>query len=213
MGSRHGVKARVVRQQVWLRRIELPAGGGQSVDATCLVAREFDAPAGVKPIEWRLLTNREATTLADAIELIDWYRARWEIKMLFNVLKNGCRVEALQLGTIERLERALVLFLVVARRIAYLMRMGRTCPDLDAELFFELDEIGGAHLLCGVKQPSKPKLNEVLRFWVDSLVVRATVSLGRKPSGLASRRFVSPQKPCAHYGQFPTAALMPIDLK
>jgi hypothetical protein len=34
------------------------------------------------------------------------------------------------------------------------MRMGRTCPDLDAELFFELDEIGGAYLLCGVKQPS-----------------------------------------------------------
>jgi len=110
MGSRHGVKARVVRQQVWLRRIELPAGGGQSVAATCLVAREFDAPAGVKPTEWRLLTNREATTLADVIELIDWYRTRWEIDMLFNVLKNGCRVEALQLGTIERLERALVYF-------------------------------------------------------------------------------------------------------
>ena len=37
--------------------------------------------------------------------------------VLFNVLKNGCRVEALQLGTIERLERALALFLVVAWRI------------------------------------------------------------------------------------------------
>jgi hypothetical protein len=34
-------------------------------------------------------------------------RARWEIEMLFNVLKNGCRVEALQLGMIERIERAL----------------------------------------------------------------------------------------------------------
>jgi hypothetical protein len=33
-----------------------------------------------------------------AVELIDWYRARWEIEILFNVLKNGCRVEALQLG-------------------------------------------------------------------------------------------------------------------
>jgi len=51
--------------------------------ATCLVAREFDAPAGVKPIEWRLLTNHVATTLEEAIELINWYRARWEIEMLF----------------------------------------------------------------------------------------------------------------------------------
>lgn len=29
--------------------------------------------------------------------------------MLFNVLKNGCCVEELQLGTIDRLERALAL--------------------------------------------------------------------------------------------------------
>lgn len=34
--------------------------------------------------------------------------------MLFNILKNACRVEALQPSTIERLERALALFLVVA---------------------------------------------------------------------------------------------------
>ena len=72
-------------------------------------------------------------------------------------VKNGCRVETLQLGTIERLERALALFLVVAWRIAYLMRMGRTCPDLDAELFFDVDEIRGAYLLTEVKQPAKPQ--------------------------------------------------------
>lgn len=178
MGSRHGVKAREVRQKVWLRRIELPADKGQTVAATCLVAREFDAPAGVKPIEWRLLTNREATSLQQAIELIDWYRARWEIEILFNVLKNGCRIEALQLGTIERLERALALFLVVAWRIAYLMRMGRTCPDLDAELFFDVDEIRGAYLLTEAKQPAKPKLNEVLR-----LIAQLGGFLGRKGDG------------------------------
>ncbi|KWB68218.1 transposase [Burkholderia ubonensis] len=178
MGSRHGVKARQVRQHVWLRRIELPAGIGQSVAATCLVAREFDAPSGVKPIEWRLLTNREATTLPEAIELIDWYRARWEIEILFNVLKNGCRVEALQLGTIERLERALALFLVVAWRITHLMRLGRSCPDLDAELFFDADEIRGAYLLTDVKQPAQPKLNEVLR-----LIARLGGFLGRKGDG------------------------------
>jgi hypothetical protein len=36
----------------------------------------------------------------------DWYRARWEIELFFHVLKNGCRVEALQLSSVERLERA-----------------------------------------------------------------------------------------------------------
>lgn len=178
LGSRHGVKARQVRQHVWLQRIELPAGAGQSVATTCLVAREFDAPSGVKPIEWRLLTNREATTLQEAIELIDWYRARWEIEILFNVLKNGCRVEALQLGAIDRLERALALFLVVAWRITHLMHVGRSCPDLDAELFFDADEIRGTYLLTDVKQPAQPKLNEVLR-----LIARLGGFLGRKGDG------------------------------
>lgn len=34
----------------------------------------------------------------------------------------------------DKLERALALFMVVAWRIAYLMRSGRTCPDIDAAL-------------------------------------------------------------------------------
>ena len=135
------------------------------MSATCIVAREIDAPKGVKPVEWRLLTNRAAPTLADAIELIDWYRARWEIEIYFNVLKNGCKVEALQLSAIDRIERALALFMIVAWRVAYLMRVGRTCPNLDAALFFDPDDIRGAYLLSKKPQPAEPpRLNEVLRL-------------------------------------------------
>lgn len=178
MAARQGAKARTVRQHLWLQRVQLPASKGKSIAATCLVAREFDAPAGVKPIEWRLLTNRAATTLDQATELIEWYRARWEIEILFNVLKNGCQVEELQLGTIERLERALALFLVVAWRVTYLMRLGRTCPDLDARLFFDPDEIRAAYLLTKTPRSVQPKLNEVLR-----LVARLGGFLARKGDG------------------------------
>lgn len=163
MPARHGVKARTVRQHLWVRHIELPAGKGNQVSATCLIAREYDAPSGAKPIEWRLLTNRNAETAAAVVELIDWYRARWEIEILFNVLKNACRVETLQLGAMERIERALALYLVVAWRIAHLMRLGRTCPDLDATLFFDPDEIEAAYLLREKTPPPAPRLNEVLR--------------------------------------------------
>ncbi|NCC30103.1 MAG: IS4 family transposase, partial [Gammaproteobacteria bacterium] len=44
------------------------------------------ARPGVKPIAWRLLTNRTVETLEDAAELIDWSRARREIELLFLVL-------------------------------------------------------------------------------------------------------------------------------
>jgi hypothetical protein len=46
--------------------------------------------------------------------LIDWYHVRWEIELYFHVLKNGCRVEALQLTRVKRLERALAPCMVVA---------------------------------------------------------------------------------------------------
>jgi IS4 transposase len=39
-------------------------------------------------------------SLEQAARMIGWYRARWEIKMLFHVLKNGCSIEALQLASI-----------------------------------------------------------------------------------------------------------------
>lgn len=164
MASRHGQKARKVRQQLWARRLDIPAGKTGKVSVTCVVAREIDAPAGTKPVEWRLLTNRAAPALADVIELIDWYRARWEIETFFHVIKNGCQIEALQLSGLDRLERALALFMVVAWRIGHLMRTGRTCPDLDAALFFDPDEIRGAYLLHKKKPPVELRINEVLRL-------------------------------------------------
>ena len=171
MAARDKQAARTVRHQLWTRSVEISDGKAGRITVACVVRREIGAPKGVKPIEWRLLTNRPAPTLEQAVELIDWYRARWEIEIYFHVLKNGCEVEALQLSAIDRIERALALFMVVAWRVTYLMRKGRTCPDLDAQLFFDPDEIRGAHLLTKKKMPTKPPtLNEVVqliaRFWL-----------------------------------------------
>ena len=165
MPSRQGQKARDVRQRVWAKRVTVSDGKGSRIEVSCLVAREESAPEGVKPVEWRLLTNRPINSFEAATELIDWYRARWEIELFFHVLKNGCRVEALQLSTVARLERALALFMVVAWRIARLMRLGRTCPDLDAALLFEQDEWQAAYILNRKKVPkTPPRLNEVVRL-------------------------------------------------
>lgn len=80
---------------------------------------------------------------------------------------------------IERIERALALFMVLARRATYLMRKSRTCPDLDVRLFFDLDEIRGAHLLIKKKMPIiPPAVNEVVR-----LMAQAGGFLGRKSGG------------------------------
>ena len=83
--------------------------------------------------------------------------------MFFHVLKNGCRIEALQLRCVDRIERALVLYTVGAWRIARLMRLGRSCPDVDAQLMFEPDEWQVAYILKKQKLPDKPPtLSEVV---------------------------------------------------
>jgi hypothetical protein len=156
--------ARTVRQTLHARTVPLPDGQGGTMAVTCLIARETDAPQGHKPIEWRLLSNRSVTTLEEAGELIDWYRCRWEIETLFHVLKNGCRVEALQLGHIKKLELALVLYLVVAWRLALLVRLGRTHPDLPASEVFDQVEWQAAWLLAEKAPPkATPSVREVVR--------------------------------------------------
>jgi len=68
---------------------------------------------------------------------------------------------------------------VVAWRIARLMRLGRTCPVLDAELMFESDEWRAAFILNKQSPPDKaPRLNEVV--W---LVAKLGGFLARKGDG------------------------------
>lgn len=83
-----GVDAKPARssKEVRIERVTVKDGAKGPLEVTCVVASEIEAPAGVKPVVWRLLTNRVATTLAQACVLIDWYRARWEIELFFLVL-------------------------------------------------------------------------------------------------------------------------------
>ena len=171
--------AREVRQQISVRRCMIRCGKGKAMEVTALEAREMGAPDGVTPVTWRLLTNRTADTLEAAFELINWYRCRWEIEMFFDILKNGCKVEALQLSTIERLELALALFMVVAWRIQMLMRLGRTCPDMDCETVFEEEEWRAAYIVARKPIPKDPPpLNTVIR-----LIAGFGGFLGRKCDG------------------------------
>ena len=99
--------------------------------------------------------------------------------MFFLVLKEGCRVERLQLGDTGRLQTALALYMVIAWRINRLMRLGRTLPDLPADLVFEPDEWRAAFILNKKPPPKQtPTLNTVIR-----LIARRGGFLARKGDG------------------------------
>ena len=176
-----GREARRVRQCRYQERVTLPAHQGKpAVSVTAILAREQDPPTGVKPIVWRLLSNRLAETLEQVVELVSWYRRRWLIEIFFRILKSGCAVEALQLGTLERLERALVLYLIVAWRVLHLVTWGRECPQLPCEVMFDPEEWQAAWIVAhrAPPPPSPPSLGQMTR-----LVAGLGGFLGRKSDG------------------------------
>jgi len=174
-----GQKARNIQQEIKVLRYTLAAKSQCPVEVTLVQAKEINPPKGCRPIIWRLMTNRLVHNESQAIEIIDWYRCRWEIEMFFDVLKVGCQVEKLQLATRERTEKALALYMIIAWRVMYLMRLGRTCPDLPADLVFDELEWKSSYLLGKQQLPKgMPSLNDIIRN-----LARLGGFLGRKSDG------------------------------
>jgi hypothetical protein len=71
MPARNNQPERTVRQQIWVRTCQISGGKKCTLTVTCVIACEIDPPEGVKPLEWRLLTNRSVETLGQAMEIID----------------------------------------------------------------------------------------------------------------------------------------------
>ena len=95
-----------------------------------MVVEEREAPAGVKPLRWLLLTTLTITDWEAALRVIGYYRSRWLIERYHYVLKSGCGIEKLQLEAGERLERALAVYCIVAWRLLWLTYQARQEPEL-----------------------------------------------------------------------------------
>ena len=92
---------------------------------------EVDPPAGVKPLEWVLLTNREVATLEDAWERVSWYESRWVIEEYHKAQKTGCAIQDLQFTTSAALTPMIALLSVVAVTLLNLREASRR-PDAHA---------------------------------------------------------------------------------
>jgi hypothetical protein len=76
----------------------------ETVAVSLVEVCEINAPAGVEPILWRLLTTHEVKDATMAWRVVDWYRQRWIIEQLFRTLKQqGLQLEDSQVETAERL--------------------------------------------------------------------------------------------------------------
>jgi hypothetical protein len=150
-----GKASRKVIQTAYAQRVTLKSG----CQVTIIIAKENNPPAGSTAIVWRLLTNRSVQDLDQASELIDWYRKRWQIEILFNIFKTGCKIEERQLGTIVKLERLFILYLLISYRILLITMLARAEPKASCELLFDRDEWHIAYKIRYKKRPPAQPIN------------------------------------------------------
>ncbi len=134
--------------------LSVPQGRTESrpIEVTALLAREIDPPDGESPVEWKLLTNLEVTHLDQAEQMLSWYLCRWQVEIFFRILKSGCKIEDLQLEKLERLEPAILLYMLIAWRVLFLTAWSAgNAPSCPAILF--------STTMSGRRSTSFPKKN------------------------------------------------------
>lgn len=133
--SRPGVAARTAKINVSVASVTFvpPAHkspyirqcGINAIAMRVVVVQEVDAPKGVKPIRWVLLTSLPVETFEDAWQVIEDYEQRWLVEEYHKVLKSGCSIERHALRTADRLEPLIGLISVVGIRLFQLKLIGR----------------------------------------------------------------------------------------
>ena len=111
-------------------------GREPQVSLRMVLVQEVDAPDDGTAIDWMLVTSLPIDSADAVLRVVDYYSARWAVEIFFRVFKTGCRVEEVQLETVERLKNCLIFYKVIAWRVMYLTYLGRECPDLPCTAVF-----------------------------------------------------------------------------
>jgi len=180
-GSRGARQARMQIRYAGVKLVAPRGRKGPAIAVWAVLAQEQDAPEGVRPLEWMLLTTVEVSSAQQACEKLMWYARRWGIEVLHRTLKSGCRIEQRQLRQADRIEACLAIDLVVAWRIYHLCKLGREVPQAPCTVYFEEAE-WKALMVFTTGKPVAPLQPPTLREAIRS-VASLGGFLGRKSDG------------------------------
>jgi hypothetical protein len=153
----------------------------EPVCVNMIVVREEQAPGGVTPVEWKLMTTIEMRTFEDVQRIVRWYSYRWLIERFHYVLKSGCTVEKLQMEELSRLERAIVLYMIVAWKLLYMTYKARIEPDASAtEILFPHE---WEALYCTVHKTKQVPANPPTIVEAVSMIAKLGGFMGRNRDG------------------------------
>jgi len=121
----------------------------EEIELYAVEARELDPPCGETPICWRLLTTHPVESVAQALQVIDWYRLRWHIEQLFRTLKRqGLGIEQSVIEDGAALEKLAMIALIGAcMTMQLVMARAPDGEDVPAERVFDDTQIEVLHAL------------------------------------------------------------------
>jgi hypothetical protein len=105
--------------------VEIPMG--------VVEVREVNAPKGIKPLHWVLLTADEVSTFEDAWRTVEWYEKRPLIEEFHKCLKTGCHVEERQYRNADNAAPVVGLLSVLSARLLQLKMLARDEPERPAQ--------------------------------------------------------------------------------
>lgn len=95
---------------------------------------------GEPAVIWRLFTTHKVENIEDALKIVKWYTARWQIEELFAITKSrGLRVEESQIETFKGLQKIILLTYIAALKILQLTK-GRENIKQSCNLMFNKQE-------------------------------------------------------------------------
>jgi len=121
---------------------------GESIRLNLVAAIERQAPEGVEPLVWYLVTQEPIATEADVLAVVRAYEARWIIEELHMGMKTGCSTEERQLGTVHALQNFLAFATVVAWQMLCLRDAARRLEPVRADQVLTPLQVT---VLCGLR--------------------------------------------------------------
>jgi hypothetical protein len=141
---------------------------------------EPDAPAGVEPLEWVLLSSLPVESAEDLRQRQAWYALRWPTAEEFHQAeKTGCGEEELRFETAEAMAPMVALLSVVAVRLIQLRDAARHDPEAPAAAVASELEV---RLVAGQRPGAAAAATMTVREFVRA-VARLGGFLGRAGDG------------------------------
>jgi len=88
-----------------------------------------------KPIVWRLLTTMDVDNFEEALQVIQFYTRRWRIEEFHKTLKQGAKIEDLQLKESKSIENAITIYSLISCQVMNLRYATTQYPDKPIEEF------------------------------------------------------------------------------